>query len=220
MIRIKFLLIVGILFCASPWAVPAQTQSDEVPRYEIGAQFTSLTMPSFDGGHTEIGPGARFTFNLNRSIALEAVGNFFPHKCSFCGSSGENSGNITQGMVGVKVGKRFQRWGIFAKARPGVVSFSKGDSKYITTGNSILPFQFIQRRLTNFAFDLGGVIEFYPSKRIVTRFDAGDTLIKYRRRDTNFAVFDPFGGASLIPFTVPGETRHNFQFSAGVGFRF
>jgi hypothetical protein len=78
----------------------------------------------------------------------------------------------------------------------------------------------VQRRLTNFAFDLGGVLEFYPSKRIVTRFDAGDTLIKYRRRDSNIPLFDPFGGVTLFPFTVPGETRHNFQFSAGVGFRF
>jgi hypothetical protein len=221
MIRIKF-LIVGVLLCASSWLAQAQTPSDEdVPRYEIGAQFTSITKPNYDGGHTEIGAGARFTFNLNRSIALEAVGNFFPHKCSSCGAAGDNNGNITQGLFGVKAGKRFKRWGIFAKGRPGFVSFSQGDSKYVNTGaGGPFPFEFRHHRLTNFAFDLGGVLEFYPSKRIVTRFDAGDTMIKYRSRETNFIGFDPITGVTLIPFTIPGETRHNFQFSAGVGFRF
>ena len=62
--------------------------------------------------------------------------------------------------------------------------------------------------------------EFYPSNSIVTRFDAGDTMIRYGRRQTNFLVFDPFGVASLVPFTLRAETRHNFQFSDGVGFRF
>jgi|SRR6185295_9300498 len=214
--RAHFLLVIAMI-CALPFAAYAQTQSDEVPRYEVGAQFTSLTKPSYDGGRTEIGAGARFTFNLNRSIALEAVGNFFPHKCSFCGALGDNSGNITQFMAGVKAGKRFQKWGIFAKGRPGVVSFSQGDTRYSITGG--VP-DFLHTRLTNFAFDLGGVLEFYPSKHIVTRFDAGDTMIKYRRRDTNFIGLNSAGNYTLIPYTVPGETRHNFQFSAGVGFRF
>jgi len=214
--RMNFMLVVAILTCSLPSLAFAQSQSDEVPRYEVGAQFTSITKPSFDGGRTEIGGGARFTFNLNRSIALEAEGNFFPHKCSFCG---DNSGNITQGLFGVKAGKRFQKWGIFAKGRPGFVSFSRGDSKFISTGGGAFP-EFSQRRLTNFAMDVGGVLEFYPSKHIVTRFDAGDTMIKYRSRDSNYISFDPTGGFTLVPYTVPGETRHNFQFSAGVGFRF
>ena len=39
--------------------------------------------------------------------------------------------------------------------------------------------------------DVGGVVEFYPSKRIVTRFDAGDTIIHFGRRNMNTIVFDP-----------------------------
>lgn len=217
--RKAFLLVIGSLLCLTLSYVTTTAQTDEVPRYEVGAQFTSITKPDFSGGATEPGFGGRFTFNFNRSVALEAVGNFFPHQCFSCGS---NNGNITQGLVGVKAGKRFQRWGIFAKARPGVVSFSRGDGKYESTGGGgLFPFQFVQRRLTNFAFDLGGVLEFYPSKRIVTRFEAGDTMITYRRRDSNFLSFDPVTGVvTLVPFSLPGSTRHNFQFSAGVGFRF
>ena len=70
--RIRF-LILGVLFCASPWLVQAQTSSDDVPRYEVGAEFTSITKPDSFRGNTEIGLGARFTFNLNRSVALEAT---------------------------------------------------------------------------------------------------------------------------------------------------
>ena len=30
-----------------------------------------------------------------------------------------------------------------------------------------------------FSMDVGGVVEFYPSRRIVTRLDIGDTIIRY-----------------------------------------
>lgn len=221
----KLLATVISLLCLSFGFHDSKAQSDEVPKVELGVQFTSITKPDFSNGATEPGFGGRFTFNLNRSVALEAVGNFFPHKCRFCGSGGnadDNSGNITQGLFGVKAGKRFQKWGIFGKARPGVVSFSEGDSKYVATGtSSSFPFEFRQNRLTNFAVDLGGVLEFYPSKRIVTRFEAGDTLIHYGQRQSSFLLFDPTTGVpTLFPFTTRSETRHNFQFVAGVGWRF
>lgn len=206
----------------SPSYVAAQTQTDELPKFEVGAQFTSLTKPDNFNGSTEPGFGGRFTFNFNRSVALEAVGNFFPHKCRFCGRTGENSGNITQALVGVKAGKRFEKWGIFGKARPGIVSFSDGESGYVSVANgSTFPFEFRQNRATYFAVDLGAVLEFYPSKRIVTRFEGGDTLINYGRRTGNFFSIDPLtGNTILVPFTLRSETRHNFQFVAGVGWRF
>ncbi|HVQ39384.1 MAG TPA: outer membrane beta-barrel protein [Pyrinomonadaceae bacterium] len=210
------------LLCLSFCSIQAQAQSDEVPKFELGAQFTSITKPSYSGGVTEPGFGGRFTFNLNRSVALEAVGNFFPHKCNYCGSggaAGDNSGNIAQGLFGVKAGKRFQKWGIFAKARPGVVSFSEGDSDYFL--NLPSGFGITQKRGNHFAGDLGGVLEFYPSQRIVTRFEAGDTMIHYGQRQIHILTFNPITNApTLIPFTTRSETRHNFQFSAGVGWRF
>jgi len=218
----RYPAIVVSLLCLSFGFLDANAQSDEVPKFEIGVQFTSITKPDSNNGATEPGLGARFTFNLNRSVALEAVGNFFPHQCNFCGSggfAGDNSGNITQGLFGVKVGKRFQKWGIFGKARPGVVSFSKGDSRIELAGPGNLFIE--QSRQNHFALDLGGVLEFYPSKRIVTRFEAGDTLIHYGQRQNNFVSYDPTTGQPvLIPFISPAETRHNFQFSAGVGWRF
>jgi hypothetical protein len=216
------LLFATIILSFLVSSVRAQSGPDELPKFEIGAHFTSLTKPGFGGGDTEPGFGGRFTYNINEMFALEAVGNFFPGKCRGCGRLGDNSGNIVQGLGGVKIGKRFQKWGVFGKGRAGLVSFSDGDGKWVINNPaSTFPFEFQMNRTNNFAADIGGIVEFYPTKRLVTRFEAGDTLIHYRERTTNFISFDPVTGApSLIPFTLRSETRHNFQFVAGIGWRF
>jgi hypothetical protein len=70
---------------------------------------------------------------------------------------------------------------------------------------------------TNFAFDLGGVAEWYPSKNTIVRFDAGDTIIRFGARNVT-ATDIPSGGLVVVP--AAAETRHNFQGSVGFGFRF
>jgi hypothetical protein len=216
------LVVVACLFLTTI-ETHAQSTSEEVPKLEIGVHFTSITKPDYNGGSTEPGIGARFTFNLNRSVALEAVGNFFPHSCYYCGGNvADNSGIIKQGLFGVKAGKRFEKWGIFAKARPGVVTFGQGETIYTINGTGPSASVHVQRTgASHFATDLGGVMEFYPSKHVVTRFEAGDTLIHYGSHQSNFISFDPTTNTpTLIPFTTRSETRHNFQFFAGVGWRF
>lgn len=196
----------------------AQTQQPgDLPKYEVGVDFSSL---SIRYGPTLPGLGGRFTDNLNKHVALEAAGYFFPGKCNTC--PGEITGHVTEGLFGVKVGKRFRKWGVFGKVRPGFLSLSKGAVVFLPTG-APSPYQFTVafRSQTNFALDLGGVFEFYPSKRIVLRFDGGDTIIHYARRTANYPFQDPNTGAiTLAPFTIPGYTRHSFQFTGGVGFRF
>jgi hypothetical protein len=219
--RNRFLLMFTALLVALVCSPAIQAQADDVPRYEIGAHLTTITKPDFRGSGTALGVGGRFTFNLNRSVALEAVTNFFPENCRFCGFNADNTGNLTQGLFGIKAGKRFHRWGIFGKARPGFASFSEGAGEYVATGTGgTFPFRFDQSRVTHFAMDLGGIIELYHSKHIVTRFEAGDTLIRYGRRNSNFPIIDATGAVTLVNFTFPAETRHNFQLSAGIGFRF
>lgn len=196
----------------------ALAQSQELPKFEVAAEFTSLERGDFTD-RTDPGFGGRFTYNLNRVFSLEAAGYFFPKECFSCA----NNGRVTQAFGGVKVGKRFESWGIFAKARPGVVSFSQGQFDVIPTG-PVTPTSFfeIQRsRVTSFATDIGGVLEFYPSKRIVTRFDAGDTIIHFTRQTNNQFTFDPQTNLVVIgPVVRPARTTHSFQFMASVGFRF
>jgi hypothetical protein len=212
----------------------AQASNAKVPRIEIGAQFSSLSLSiiersapgavgstfEFRDTQTEAGFGGRFTYNLTEHFALEAEGNFFPHdRRQFI--SGRSGGRILQGQFGAKVGKRFESFGIFAKARPGVVSFSRTvrldgfDTEDFDGIQISFPRISLERR-NYFSLDLGGVLEFYPSRRIVTRLDAGDTLIRYS--STTLPAPGVFGMGET--FQVPAETRHNFQFSAGIGFRF
>ena len=211
-----FLTISAIGLCL--WLSPLNTcaQSTDIPKYEVAAEFSSLTL---NIAHTEPGLGARFTYNLNKHVALEAAGYFFPHECQFC-----STGRITEGLFGVKAGKRFQKWGIFGKARPGLVSLSKGSFTLVPIGGGgPFPFTVESRRLTNFALDVGGVVEFYPSRRIVTRFDFGDTMVRFGRRTTGFQLItDPITGVTTLgaPIISPAYTGHTFQFTAGVGLRF
>lgn len=201
----------------------AQAQEPETPsKIEIGVQFSSLTInrqdPPGTGGlaaartTTEAGFGGRFTFNLNRHVALEAEGNFFPHE-NF--ADFRTGGRLLQGQFGVKAGKRFGKFGVFAKARPGIVSFSK---VLTIVGTQTIDFEgqpftfpiFGPRRKTYFSMDLGGVLEFYPSRRVLTRIDVGDTIIHY-----NNDLGSPLG----LPMFSASRTTHNLQVTASIGFR-
>lgn len=175
----------------------AQAQS-EPPKFEVGGQFSLL---NFDpklldrSRRNEVGGGGRFTFNFHKYVAAEAQFDYFPQ------SDTERIGNITLtqfgskavGVFGVKAGVRKKNFGIFGKARPGFIHFSAVPGIFCVASPCPQPAK------TNFAFDVGGVIEFYPSKRAVLRFDAGDLIIHYQR------FF---------------RTDHNLQISAGVGVRF
>lgn len=194
----------------------ARSQSDPLPRFEAAAEFTTLGRDAFAGNRTEPGVGGRFTVNMNEAFAFEGAVYLFPRQCIDC----VENGRMTQAVAGVKIGKRFKNWGVFGKARPGVVSYSEGVSDTISIPFQPFLFGLERRRVTSFAADVGGVVEFYPSPRIVTRFDVGDTIIYFKRRTQSAVLFDPINGARVFPFTRPARTDHQFQFVASVGFRF
>ena len=198
----------------------AFSQTDEVPKFEVAAEFTTLERESFfNGKRTEPGVGARFTYNINRAFAIETAGYFFPKECFSC----DSPGRVAEFLTGVKAGKRYEHWGIFAKARPGLVHFTSDFGGFVTCLSLICPFPIepFRAQRTHFAADLGGVVEFYPSKRIVTRFDAGDTIIHFNRQTTDGLVFNPITQRfDPFLFVSPQRTTHNFQFFASVGFRF
>ena len=203
--------------------------SDSKRRFEVGIQFSSFALnlssedlgfpflaPFGTGNDTEAGIGARVAYNFTDSFALEAEGNYYPRSSPANSSTG---GFPVQMQFGPKIGKRFRRFGVFAKARPGFVTFSRvlhqtGTETFDFGGQTFVFPTFDDRRRTYFSTDLGGVLEFYPSSRIVTRFDIGDTLIHYGRRDAR-------GIITTTPAPqIPSSTRHNFQFTAGIGLRF
>lgn len=196
-------------------------QQERVPRYEIGAQFTSMFVddPTDTCGscllrnpqrlHTEPGFGGRFTLNLTEKVALEAEGNYYTRRLFDFPNPG---GHMFQGQFGVKIGKRRESWGWFVKARPGFVGFTRvfvlGNDGMLRPRNS----RFVKKRFPS--FDVGGVFEFYVSRHWIARFDVGDTIIRYGEQRTAAFI------QSMPVFTRPAETRHNLQVSSGIGFRF
>jgi hypothetical protein len=217
----NFFLAASILILLAGAERAARAQDNELQKYEVGAHFTSLSLDNDFDTHTGQGLGGRFTYNVTDNLALEAEGNFFPRANQF--SSFRTGGRASQGLFGVKFGKRYQRFGIFAKARPGFISFSQGLFEIIPTTQTVDPsqqFTIRTERLTHFAADIGGVVEFYPSRRIFTRIDAGDTIIRYGQSTFNSLSVGANNQFITTPITIPDQTTHNFQFSAGIGFRF
>jgi hypothetical protein len=219
--RNAILTVVAIMALLASGQHTAFAQSDELQRFEVGAQFSSLSVDKGGETRTEPGFGGRFTYNVTDNFALEAEGNIFPRNERFIAF--RTGGRAVEGLFGVKIGRRYKRFGIFAKARPGFISFSRGLAEYTLTGTTTDPFSAFEvrlKRLTHFAADIGGVLEFYPSRRVFTRIDIGDTIIRYGQ--TPITTFGFTTGNPVVPFsfTLPSATTHNFQFSAGVGFRF
>ena len=205
----------------------ARAQSDE-KKFEVGGQFSIMRMetrsinPGFgttiSTGHENVfGLGGRVGYNFSKYFAAEAELNFFPQ------DDDVKAGRKIQGLFGVKAGKRFDKVGVFAKARPGFIRYEKGDYEPAPVVCILIfppPLACMNPvARTNFAIDLGGVVEVYPSKRTIIRLDAGDTVVRFPARSV--AAPDPdFGPGVLFAVPVAAETKHNFQASVGFGFRF
>lgn len=185
-----FVLAAAALLLMVP-AQNAQAQSSETPKVEIGAHYTLLRFRDFDV--TDNGVGGRVTFNLSDNIGVEGELNFFPQKRtnSLTVSPLFVDSARTQGLFGVKSGLRSEKAGIFAKFRPGFVRFGE---------SGVIPGQ----SFTQFAMDIGGAFELYPSRSVALRFDVGDTIIRF---GSNFTGADSF-------------YSNNLQISTGVAFRF
>jgi hypothetical protein len=72
----------------------------------------------------------------------------------------------------------------------------------------------------NFALDLGGVLELYPSRRWALRLDIGDTVLRRHLPTTTTLTTSPPISATVLPAPDLIFTRHHLQINAGVGFRF
>jgi len=186
--RKKFLIVTSstLLLCFSCLVSQAQNKTisdvERVPTYEIGGQIFSF------GGH-ELGygwgAGNRFTYNLNNYIAFDSEVDFF--------LPDEGPPYATQGLFGIKAGKRIKKFGVFAKVRPGF------QTNFVVN----------QREQARLAVDVGGVAEFYPNRHVVLRFDAGDVIIPFGNNVVGYGMFAERLG-----------TTHNLQCSLGFGIRF
>src|SRR5262249_25381859 len=201
----RFFTIVALLFVLISLHPVARAQSEEVSRMEAGIQFSAVRndSSSFYAAPSSLGGGGRMTFNLNKNIAVEGEMNYFP-------SSGFYNFRRLQGQFGVKSGVRFNQVGVFGKLRPGFMRTSYDIQIYCVKA----PCPSITEHENDFSLDVGGVVEFYPAKRMTVRFDAGDLVIRRSEPLTAIPITD------LRLLIAPRQTTHNLQISAGLGVRF
>ncbi len=194
-------------------------RAQDTPKVEVGIHVTALNLGDFklavpDLGGSQRGVGGRVTVNLTDHISIEGELNTFPNnfrisipQLTQVVRRDLTRDRVDQFLFGVKLGGRSEHWGIFAKVRPGYVRSVLQDQ---TTGNANPTLNTLFRTSSGFALDWGGVLEFYPSRHTMLRFDLGDTIIRYETK--------PQSGAANQ--TTTKFTNNNLQVSAGFGLRF
>ncbi len=238
----KSIIGIAVLAALLAFVAPQTRAQSSDSKFEVGGQFSALnlalvvvtsttsviclvppcpfTLSLARSRHLEPGFGGRIGYRVGDHVTLEAEGNFFPRDRNF------EDGSKVQGLFGAKVGSRWEKVGVFGKARPGFLYLSKGDFAPRTGVACIAIFPtpvacFDARGKTGLALDVGGVLELYPSPRTIVRFDVGDTIVHLGDRNVAVSAIPPF---STIPGGViisrPAETTHNVQASVGFGFRF
>lgn len=181
---------------------------------EIAPFPPGIPYHGLDKNPKDSGLGARFTYNVNRYLGLEVEANWFFQKNyitrrPLINQSPHPGGNKFQMLFGPKIGKRWKRFGVFGKVRLGFIHFNRYP---VTTWIQQVPpgqpfFTRVSlRKAKFFNVDVGGVFEYYPSKRTILRFDIGDTIVHYNRQEPKEYN--------------PTFNRHNLQINVGFGFRF
>jgi hypothetical protein len=178
-------------------------RAQELPtRFEVGSLFTYLRVPFSPpiNEQNQIAIGGRLSWNFSKHFGLDGEIDASPVQTANL-KTAYQGGYLLQSFLGIKAGKRWDRFGMFGKFRPGLSSYSQ-----VITGFSQSSFFQFGRR-TDPALDVGVITEFHVSRRFLLRYDFGDTIIHYNS-----------GSVGAVP--VQGATRNNFQFSTSLAFRF
>jgi hypothetical protein len=116
----------------------------------------------------------------------------------------QDGGGQLQFFSGIKLGLQRSRYGVYFKARPGLIRFGKGLQN---VAGDPPPTDLVNQ----FGGDVGAVFEVYPAHHVVLRFDLGETLIHYG------AVTPVAGYGGNYDYAVNASTP---QFLMGVGWRY
>jgi len=232
LVRILSLTLALILFSNSFAQTNDDSTASKFHRFEVGGHFTVvrradanavsevfrrngfITSNTDPAELSEFGLGGRLGLNITKHVAIEAEATFFPDDKTSNPIIGvpllisEPGGRKFQAVAGPKIGYRGSRFGVFGKLRLGFIRFDRYEAltQLGPPGDAFFAVSEIRRGVGFLNVDVGGVFEYYPTKRTIFRVDVGDTIIRYR---------------SLEPENInPSLTRHNLQVNVGFGFRF
>ena len=182
-------------------ALPATSQ-DNYSRFELGAQYSTIRETTYQlQGASFSGFGGRFDWNITRRLAFESQVDFFP----------ENGvplplvqgGQTLQAVFGIRAKViQTRHFSVFGLVRPGLLHFTGVES--IVEQPSL---SYAVEPATYFVLNLGGGIEYYPTRRWVLRADIeGDP---YRVPAVTYHGF------AALPGKIDDTTRLSF----GVAYR-
>lgn len=196
---------------------PTAYAQSPAPAFEIGAHASLLRLSHFDA--TNAGIGGRLTVDLSNWLAADVEMTFVPNDDiaveSGLASVAPRPGPLRvahhrrriDGFFGIKAGRRGERFGAFARVRPGFTRLIDRGLECVGAGCALVQMLLVRDEYrSEFALDLGGGIEVYPSARTVARVEFGDTMIRHR--------------SIAPPCPATRCTSHNFSTRVGGGYRF
>lgn len=200
--RILFAVVLTGIVSAS-----ASAQSNDDRKLEVSGQLAVNDLAELET--TDYGFGGRFGFRATPVFTFEGELNLY---ASDIPDVVPVTSSRLEGLFGVKVGPRFDRFSVFGKLRPGFLRFGEAPEPFPCIAIYPPPLNCVLGTgRTVFALDFGGGVEVYPTERSLVRFDLSDLMLQYPgpaiRR--NRGAFD-------------GEHSwgHNLRFAVGAGFRF
>jgi hypothetical protein len=174
--------------------------------WEFGPVFSAMEIAREgleNNVRVEPGVGGYASYRFYGVFYVDGDVLYFPRGTAFSGP--HDGGTILQTLVGLKGGIRRNHFGFFGKVRPGINSYSDALTSLASSGNSY-------SRSNSFVLDLGGIVEFYPTKRSTLRIEVGDTHIYFPTSSVSV------GGE---PQSFPGgKLQHSIQTVIGYGWRF
>jgi hypothetical protein len=179
-------------------------QSWLLTRGNVGVQLSSLRMDRGPQTTTDLGPGASFDYKFSPRISLSSEIVFFPKDRAQTSSQDGGSTFTFQSGPRLRIINE-RRFALYGQMRPGLMSFSNVP---LFNGNST----FKSGRVTHFAINFGGGIEYRASERVALNLDLGSTLMEIHSRTTHIAPG--------LDITSPGQIRGSLQTSLGISYGF
>ncbi len=187
-----------------------EAESKVAGKWEFGPLFSAL-IAAPAGPHSGLatlsGVGGYATYRFWRVLYFDTDVLYFLQDTH--GSTNIYGGPVLQGLFGVKGGIRRNHFGFFGKVRPGFQSYAQALERIESQPSGSLDSTY--GRSTNFALDLGGIAEFYPTEGSTLRMEAGDSHIFFSPHTVDV------NGTSL---QYDLGMRHSIQFVFGYGWRF
>ncbi|MGD0446391.1 MAG: hypothetical protein ABSA39_20845 [Edaphobacter sp.] len=169
--------LAGLFLASSVLFLHPRANAQQITRHEVGLGLYAQSDTPYAGTSAAYklylgGPLARYTFNLNRSVALEASATDSWNMEPTDALLNRVGGHQLLVLGGLKAGVRRQHFGLYGKLEAGAASYTRG--AVAADFNTDLTFQYF--RETHFALQPGVAIEWYVSKRNILRLDIDESL--------------------------------------------